>query len=77
MLTCNSRRMLPQPQRWACTGSVVVLTVVGALGSPLAAQTKKLYPSMVDDQIDAAIQRCLEFLKRSQNRDGSCRGLGG
>ena len=42
-----------------------------------AAQGKKAYPQHVDAKIEASIERGLQFLVRSQNRDGSWRGSGG
>jgi len=55
-------------------GAVLACSLVVA-GAP--AQGKALYPEGVDAEIEAAIQRGLTFLARSQNRDGSWRSAGG
>ena len=50
----------------------LILCLCGAL----PAQGKRAYPEFVDAKIEASIQRGLQFLVRSQNRDGSWRGSG-
>jgi squalene cyclase len=54
------------------------LAVSGVLGAAAAgpAQGKALFPEGVDAEIEAAIHRGLDFLARSQNRDGSWRSEG-
>jgi hypothetical protein len=47
------------------------------LTATLAAQDAGLRPPGITPEIESAIQRGLEFLVRSQNRDGSWRGSGG
>ena len=49
---------------------------VGAMVRDVSAQ-EKIYPRLVDAEIEKAIGRGLEFLARTQNRDGSWRGSGG
>lgn len=53
---------------------VALLALVAAA---LPAQERALYPEGVTAEIDAAIQRGLAFLARTQNRDGSWRSEGG
>ena len=47
------------------------LALIPSLCSAPVAQGKKAYPEFVDAKIEASIQRGLQFLVRSQNRDGS------
>lgn len=53
------------------------LVLLPSLCGALPAQGTKAYPEFVDAKIEASIQRGLQFLVRSQNRDGSWRGSGG
>jgi hypothetical protein len=46
-------------------------------GATARAQDKAVFPEGVDAEIEAAIQRGLGFLARTQNRDGSWRSEGG
>jgi hypothetical protein len=55
----------------------LLLLPCAVLAAALPAQGAKIHPRHVDAQIEAAIQRGLEFLVRTQNRDGSWRGSGG
>ena len=56
----------------------VVLALVGSVVAAqiLPAQGKVLYPEGVDAEIEASIQRGLDYLARTQNRDGSWRSEG-
>lgn len=66
-------------RRLASFASLVLApaAAVCLFGAPLPSQEKAIYPEGVDAEIAAAIHRGLEFLERSQNRDGSWRSQGG
>ncbi len=52
--------------------------LVASLGAGAApAQEPRAHPPLVDERIEQAIGRGVEFLVRTQNRDGSWRGSGG
>lgn len=54
-----------------------VLFLVGAATSALVAQDKRVYPPGITPEIQESIDRGLEYLARTQSRDGSWRGNGG
>lgn len=56
--------------------AIAGVAFVGAMARDISAQ-EKVYPRLVDAEIEKAIGRGLEFLVRTQNRDGSWRGSGG
>ena len=55
----------------------IVCLAAGLVTATVAAQGNQLYPPGVNAEIDAAIQNGLDFLVRTQNRDGSWRNAGG
>ncbi len=55
----------------------IVCLAAGLVTSTVAAQGNQLYPPGVNAEIEAAIQNGLDFLVRTQNRDGSWRNAGG
>lgn len=57
--------------------AVAGLLAVIASTAPVVAQGKAIYPRHVDGEIEASVRRGLDFLARTQNRDGSWRGNGG
>jgi len=57
--------------------TVCALTAGGSLTGQLRGQDAVLYPPLITADTDAAIQRGLQYLVRSQRRDGSWRGSGG
>lgn len=52
--------------------AILSLVLLGAAG-----QAQETLPKLVTPEIDKSIRRGLEFLARTQNRDGSWRGSGG
>ncbi len=51
--------------------------LAGALCSASAGAQERAFPHLVDAEIETSIRQGLEYLVRSQNRDGSWRGSGG
>lgn len=66
----RSLRAAPARAAWAALAACATLVA-------LPAQDKAAYPEGVTAEIEAAIQRGLVFLARTQNRDGSWRSEGG